>query len=315
MHKDLYDKHKVRGGLISEDYRKLIINFEFRNKPIPFNKENLIEAQESFDKGSIQTCLHEGKYFECVVDIDNEDLNHLFHTALIVAYILGQNFKLHYYYKNFPYYTTERYWNLDAPSPINKNLFSDLLYKPAQTVSFLLKLLLDKTSVFSQLTPALLEVNAYSHSEVSFVAEFGLLQKLANTYDTETTLFPDKQSKKLLESFSKDIQKLLKECYPNLDSTLLSKKLSAEHLNTRGGTKDKIISYLNSHNDDRIKEYVQYVTEWNKMRSSALVTHGGSPIDVHNREKKAVMKELHELLLDLIQKDVDSHKSSLEISV
>jgi hypothetical protein len=314
MYKDLNDKHKVRGGLITKDYQKLIINFEFRSKPVAFNKEALIEIRESLGNGEIKTHLRDGKYFECVVTTDNENLNYLYHIALIIAYILGQNFKLHYYYKNFPYYTTERYWNLDASSPINSKLFSDLLYKPAQTISFLHDILLNQSSIFAQLVPALLEVNAYSHSEVSFVAEFGLLQKLANAHDTQSTLFTDKKSKKLLMSFSKDIEKLLRDDYSELDLPAFSKKFSAEYLNSRGNTKDKIISFLESSNDNRIKDYIQYVTEWNKMRSSALITHGGNPIDVHNTQKKAVMKELHELLLDLVHKDVNSRKCGLEIS-
>jgi hypothetical protein len=275
----------------------------------------LIENQESLGSGLIKTHLRDGKYFECVVTVDAENLNYLFQIALIIAYILGQNFKLHYYYKNFPYYTTERYWNLDASSPVNKKLFSDLLYKPAQTISFLHDILLDQSSVFAQLVPPLLEVNAYSHSEVSFVAEFGLLQKLANAHSTQSTLFTDENSKKLLKLFSKDIEKLLQENYPELDVPALSKKFSDQSLNSRGNTKDKIISYLNSHDNNRIKDYGQYVAKWNQMRSSALVTHGGNPIDVGNTAKKAVMQELHELLLDLVQKDIESRKSSLEISV
>jgi len=45
MYRDLFDKHKIRAAFISEDYKRLTINYEFRSGAIPFNKEKIIEKE------------------------------------------------------------------------------------------------------------------------------------------------------------------------------------------------------------------------------------------------------------------------------
>ncbi|MCB9815840.1 hypothetical protein H6786_00455 [Candidatus Nomurabacteria bacterium] len=306
MYKNLYDKHKIRGAFITEDNKKLIVNFEFSNKVVSFNKGQLIETTETLERAEVKTVLEKDKYFVCVVSTPEADLDFLYKISLAIAYVVGQNFELQYYFKEFPYYPTSHHWNIDSCNPISRRLFEDLLRSPSNTIRFLLSLLRDDATAFSQLVPTMLVVNAYNHSEVSFITEFGLLQKLSKRHDADSKLFTAENDLDKLSQFSNTILETLQLDYTDINIPALEKKLSTESLNSKTATNEKIVSYLNSFDKERIKSCAEYVPQWNKLRSSALVTHGGRPINVKDADKRGKMHKLHELLLDIVSLEVNA---------
>jgi hypothetical protein len=219
---------------------------------------------------------------------------------------VGKNITLQYYYKNFPYYTTDRYFNLDTHSPVSEQLLKRLLNSPTATVKTLLDLLVDETSYFNKLAVGVMQMNASTYPESIFVYEFGLLQGLAKYSRVSGKIFTKENNPielEHLEEFSSEISKLLKEKYPDIAGAL-EKKVDVTTLNGRGVTKEQIRLFLQGFDNPRIKHHEQNVDTWNTLRSKTTTAHGGS-IDITDKTFSKASKDLHELLLEIMSKEVE----------
>jgi hypothetical protein len=305
MYRDLYDKHKHRTAFISEEYDYLYFAFEFRGTALPFNKEELIDLTEEFCDGELRVYLENNRKLVLQVKLKEENLTLLYRTVMVLAYIVGKNVTLQYYYKNFPYYTTDHDFNLHASSPISKNLLRRLLEKPADTVSTLIDLLTDESSYFNKLAVGMMQMNAFSYPESIFVYEFGLLQGLAKNNKVSGNLFNKTNSStelKQLEEFSLEATSLLESKYPEI-AEILKKKIDPITLNSRGVTKDQIRLFLQQFESVWIREHEKHIDAWNTLRSKTTTAHGGS-VDITDQTFTGAARELHNLLLQIMADEV-----------
>jgi hypothetical protein len=305
MYRDLYDKHKHRTAFISEEYEYLYFAFEFRGTALPFNKEELIDKTEEFFDGELRVYLENNRKLVFQVKLKEANLTLLYRTAMVLAYVAGKNVTLQYYYKNFPYYTTDHHFNLHADSPISKDLLRRLLEKPADTVKSLIDLLTDEDSYFNKLAVGMMQMNAFSYPESIFVYEFGLLQGLAKNNKVSGNLFnktTNPTELKQLEDFSLEATSLLENKYPEI-AEVLRKKIDPVTLNSRGVTKDQIRIFLQQFENAWVREHEKHIDTWNGLRSKTTTAHGGS-IDITDQTFTEAARDLHNLLLRIMADEV-----------
>ncbi|MHA1371611.1 MAG: hypothetical protein ACTSRA_18075 [Promethearchaeota archaeon] len=303
MYRDLFDKYKTRAAFISEDYKWLIINYEFRSGAISFNKERVIEKEYDCFGGKAGIKLSNNKEFIFELELKEPDLNFLYKVSLAVAYIVGKDLHLRYYYENFPYYPTDRYFNMNTFSPVSKQLFKNFIENPEEILSKIITRIENRNSYFNKFLPTLLNVNTFSYPDIVFIIELGLLEKEAskNIKGIESKVFVRNSKEfKELESFLSDINKKLKNEYPNIDKEVLRNKLSIENINKKGVTKEKMKTFLSSFSREDISECSEYVGTWWEMRNGIIV-HGTTSegLKIFNKNKH-LADRLHRLLVDFL---------------
>lgn len=276
MYRDLFDKRKRRAAFISEDYKCLIINYEFRSGAIPFNKEKVIEKEHDCFGGRVGIRLTNNKEFIFELELKEPDLDLLYDISLVAAYIFGKNLHLQYYAKNFPYYPTDEYFNLGSYSPVSPRFLKDFIENPEEVLSKIITRLKDKESYFNKFLPSLLSVNAFPYPDIIFIVELGLLEKEASKSikGVESKIFSENSKEfKELKKFLGDINKKLRNEYPNIDKEALRNKLSIKNINEKGVTKEKMKVFLSSFSRKDINECSEYVGNWWEMRNGIIV-HG-----------------------------------------
>lgn len=307
MPENLCDKYKKREAIISEDYLFLEIHYDFGLNAIAFNKEKVIENEYDCCGGKISIKLSDNKEFDIEFRIKEPDLKFLYQIVLSVSYILGKTVHLQYYAKNFPYYPIEHTLNMDTFSPVRSSFLKMLMYKPNEILSTELKLLNDDSSYFHDLVPAILQTNASNFIEFPFTTEFGLLQKIArNSKKIPGKIYNDETDElKLLNEFCSEINQLLATKYARIKISPIEKKITLKRLNEKSSTKEQIKEFINSFENQRIKEYCRYVDEWNQIRShETTIAHGGNGAFVNDPNKRRIVRELHNLLLDIIEMEL-----------
>jgi len=304
MYRDLFNKHKKRFAFISENYKQLIVNYEFCSGVIPFNKEECIEKEYLCFEGEISIKLTNNKEFIFELELKQPNLDFLYKIVLAIAYIFGKNLHLQYYFKNFPYYPIDEYFNLNSHSPISSQLFKDFIKNPKEVLSKIITRIEDKDSYFNKFLPTLLKVNAFSYSDIVFIVELGLLEKEASkkVKGIEGKIF-NKNSKEFkdFKTFLDDINKKLKKEYPNINNAVLRNKLSIQNINDMGVTKEKIKAFLSSFSREDINECSKYVRAWWEMRKGIIV-HGttNEGFKIFNKNK-CLVDRLHRLLVDFLK--------------
>jgi len=304
MYRDLFDKHRTRTAFISEDYKRLIINYEFRSGAIPFNKEKVMEKEHDCFGGRASIRLTNNKEFIFELELKEPDLNLLYRVSLIVAYIFGKNLHLQYYAENFPYYTTDRYFNLNSHSPVSQRLLKDFIKNPEEILSKIVTHIEDKGSYFNKFLPTLLHVNAFSYPDIVFIIELGLLEREASKSikGVESKIFSENSKEfKELKSFLDDINEKLKNEYPSINNRALKNKLSVKNINEKGVTKEKMKAFLSSFSREDINECSEYVGTWWEMRKGIIV-HGTTSEGLKVFDKnKHLVDRLHRLLIDFLK--------------
>ncbi len=316
MYKDLSEKHKRREALINQEHKKLTLFFEFRNSALSSGGKKLIKEEKECKIASkdanVSMMLVDQKKFTFIIEFKEHDFELLNKIFRILAYILGRNLKLEFFRDSFPFYTEEIFHNINAQSPVSKNVFKSLLEDPEKTINFFLNLLEDKKSYFRKLAIPMIDINAIQFIDVSFVFEYGLLEKISSGNSLSGKIIEDESSKeyRVLETFSEDSLRLLRERMEeaNTDEKIiirLGEKLKTKELNRRGISKEKIKIFLNSFEGGKLKEYEEYVEEWNKMRQ---VVHGSSftKDGDFKKEQQNIVKKLHEVLLKIIRHEIDT---------
>ena len=308
---NLFDLNKKRVAQISEDYKKLFVWYELK-KPIGLKKDTAkIKTSSSFLKCKIEIDFNKNILF-IKIEQDESDLNKLYRIFIVISYLLGSEITLFYIYKNFPYYNIPHYFNFgNYPFCFVNN--RKLILEPKKVIENGYKLLCDRNTSFSRLVPFMLNINTISYSDVRFFAEFSLLEFLARKSST-SVIFNQKEDKKQLKKFSKEIldyidNKILEDELEILQDGILINKikkvLSAEDLNQKGNTKDKIISYIENFSSKDMQSYGEYVKDWNELRSKKGLAHGNILKSKSKREEKdELLKEkLHKFLSLIIYKE------------
>jgi len=306
MYRDLYDKNKERYAFITEDYKCLHLIFEFRGSALSFNKEKSINKTEEFFGGELKIELNDNKNLELEIKLKESDLDLLYKIVIIMSYILGKDIHLQYFYKNFPYYPSDHYFNLNTHSPTSNYLLRKILSNPTNTLKILLNLLTDTNSYFNKLVVGMIQVNAFPFLEFIFVYEYGLLQGLAKENHVSGKIFTkrnDPEKLKKLKGFSVLTQDLLDEKYPEI-SDVIKKKLDFDNLNNRGVIKDQIKIFLNQFENKRIQDYIKYLNEWNKIRNQTTIAHGINFMELTDIKIMQPITALHDLLLEIISEEV-----------
>lgn len=303
MYRDLYDKTKKRVAFISEDYKCLIIDYEFRSGAIPFSKKKVIEKEHDCFGGRVGIRLTNNKEFILNLELKKPDLDFLYKVSLAIAYIVGKNLHLQYYYKNFPYYPWDHYFNLNTSSPVSKQLFKGLIENPEKILSEIINRLKDKESYFNKFLQTLLNVNAFPYPDIIFIIELGLLEKEASKKIKyiESKIFSENSEEfEKLTKFLGDINKKLKNEYPNIDKEALRNKLSIKNINEKGVTKEKMKKFLSSFSQKVINECSKYVGTWWEMRNKIIVH--GTTSEGHKifEENKQLADKLHRLLVNFL---------------
>lgn len=239
------------------------------------------------------------------VGINVPNLELLYKIALVIAYILGGNITIQFYYKCFPYYTSDRHLNLHdkfSESFVAKRFLRD----PQHTIEALIRLLEKEDSHFRMLAPAIMQINAMPMQDLIFVAEYGLLQSLSNNFKSAAMIFdPKGEALKSLEKFSAEVLSLLSSKFPEINLPAVKNKLSVSSLNSKGTTKEKIASFLQSFDDQLVKNSVEYLDPWNKLRNSSVVTHGVLSNNFTDSKSIDLCDKLHTLLLRIVVIDVN----------
>lgn len=306
MYRDLYDKNKERYAFITEDYKNLKLFFEFRGSAQPFNREKLISKIEEFFGGELKIELEDNTNLKLEIKLKEPDLNLLYKIVIIMSYILGKDIHLQYFFKNFPYYPGDYYFNLNSHSPVSDSLFGKLLNNPSETLKKFLNLITDTSSYFNKLAVGIMQVNAFSFLEFIFVFEYGLLQGLSRENRVSGKIFTEKNDLvkfEKMKEFSTEINDLLDKKYSEI-SEAIKKKIEFENLNSRGTTKDQIRIFLNQFENNRIKDYEKHIDEWNQIRNKTITAHGINLIELTDPKTSQSIKALHDLLLEIVSEEV-----------
>lgn len=297
---DLFDLNKTRVGIINEEWSSLKLVYEFRSRPIPNYKKSVVkEINKNTSLQGIK-CNIVGKLDSKTLSLEirtrDSNKSFLYQIALCFIYIIGKNISLYYYIDGFPYYPNKRDFNFNRqawPSQIQM-----LILDPASILRKTKKLLLSENSFFKKVVPLLEEINAFSYQQITFLVEFSLLERLANEKFTQKgKIFADNSAAlKELQSFSDEIKKLIGK-HPSINIDAIKNKITVSSLNSKGTTKDKINSFIDSFKIERIAEYKQHVNSWNNIRRK--LAHG-SFSDENFEQNVKVMKRVHNLLVEIV---------------
>jgi hypothetical protein len=310
---DMFDIHKKRLGFITEDYKKLVVNYQFRGslfifksdeKEIPnFEKENKIESEKLNGK-IVYHYRPKEKEFDFIFVQGKKDFIHLYEIFLVIAFGLGENIVLDFFLENFPYYPTTHYLNIREEGPEWIRFRIDLVTNPESFIACGLNLIKDSKSYFHELIPILLEINALAFNDIVFATEYGILERLSSKIRKSGIIYAEKTKEyKELKKFSGEILDVLSKKYKNVDSKSLRKKLKFDTLNYKSVTKEKIYDFLDSFNNQNIRNAKENVTTWNEMRINTLV-HGcyGSRL-AYFKKHIDLAKKLHRLLLTILSEE------------
>jgi hypothetical protein len=274
---------------------------EFRNHEFPLYSK-LLDLSLSLE-------LINEKQIVIEVELSESDLSKLYKIFLVLAFILGKEITLRYYYENFPYYPVPGEYNFGRYR-FDFAIRKYFLLEPIKFVETGYSLIQQEDSYFNRIVPVLLEVNAIPSAFVRFFSEFALLESLVKGIKADSFLFPEGSKEYLsLENFEEKSIKLLKAdpvfgSSDKVDS--IERKLAVKKLNSKGSTVDKIRLFLEKEN---LQRYCDYPGRWNILRNNKGIGHGAIFSDRNievTREEKNVMKELHELLAELVMSEFKS---------
>ena len=300
MYRNLFDKTKKRFAYIPEDYKSLVVHYDFSVSAIFFNKEKVIKKEFKCFDGILNIELVNNKKIIFKFKTGEENLHFLYKIILALAFIFGKNLHLQYYAKNFSYYPLDQYFNLNTHSPVSSKILRDLMENPEKVLRRIINFIEDEESYFNKFFPTLVKVNVFSYQEIIFAVEFGILEKEASkkVAKIEGKIFnSDSDNFKELNCFLDEVKKILTNKYPNIDGDMLKGKLSIEQINIKGTTKEKIKKFLSSFNNKNISECSKYVDTWWNIRNGIIV-HGttNEGLKLFN-ENNHLVSRLHELLV------------------
>jgi hypothetical protein len=303
---NLYNLPKKRVAKISDDYKKLFLLYEVKNitglKKDKVNKEIFSEAL------NCKIILdYENREINLKLKKKEADLDNLYQIFLVIAFLLGEEVKLLYKYENLPYFDVPHDFNFGG-YPFDfinrKRLILD-------TEDILVKgfnLLQNENSIFSKLLPSMLSINSIRYSGVRFFAEYSILEYLSSNENTN--------GKDQLKEFSKELKQIISKSLDNFekikDNEFLNKKLEDKtkfsYLNNKGRSfndKEKMISYIEGFDSERISSKKEYVEDWYELRNKRGLAHGHIFKEKTKKEERdrKLMKKLHESLAQIIYKE------------
>jgi len=297
---DLFDLNKTRVGIINEEWNSLKLVYEFRSKPILNYKKRSAKRINKHTSFQGIRCKIVGKLDNKTLslEIKTNDSNKslLYQLILCFTYIVGRNISLYYYIDEFPYYPNKRDFNFNRQAWPGQ--IQTLILDPANILRKTRKLLLKEDSLFKKIVPLLEEINAFSYQQITFLIEFSLLERLANEKFTQKgKIFADNSAAlKELQSFSDEAKKLIGK-HPLINIDAIKNKITVSSLNSKGTTKDKINGFIDSFKIEGIIEYKQHVNSWNNIRRK--LAHG-SFSDQNFEQNVSVMRQVHNLLVDIV---------------
>jgi hypothetical protein len=308
---DMFDINKKRVGVITEDYKKLTVNFQFRSGVLllPSEKKSIVKKNTTIMSRDLGGKIKfrydlEEKEFIFKFEQKKKDLNYLYKIFLVLAFGIGENISLTYFLKDFPYYPTTRYFNIVNHAPEWIRFRKELVTNPEPFILNGLNLLADDESFFQELIPILIEINALSLSDVVFAAEYGILEHLASRIRKRGNIFrKDSEEYGDLKKFQEEILDNLSHNFSRINNEPLQKKFALSTLNNKYVTKEKIYEFLDSFDNGRISKAKEHVTTWNKMRNKTLV-HGcyGSRVKFFS-QNKSLARELHDVLIAILAEE------------
>jgi len=300
---ELFDLHRKRYALISENNKELKIYYGFRLDPLPARlkkkEENYKKRTFSFSKIDAKLVREfDGKLISLTIKCKKANKKLLYQLFLCFVYLVGKRVGLKSFVKDFPYYPVPRSFNFRR-SPWSSQIQS-LITRPHEILENAFELFTIKDSYFRKLVPILSEINDLSYPDVVFLVEFGVLENLSNKSDKISGIYFQKNSNeyKSLKKFSKDTTGLL-----NQRSTIsiepIKKKLSVDNLNQKSPIRLRMEEFIASFGTDRISNYRTYVKEWGKLRNKGLA-HGGFGNTNSLKNNLKNMNKLHALLVDIV---------------
>jgi len=307
---NLFDLHKNRTARISEDYTELVVLYELR-KPTGLRESVIKDKLKSkFLDCNVETYYEKNKLI-IKIKQKKSDLNKLYQIFLVIAYLLGNEITLFYLYKNFPYYYIPHYFNFGGyPFCFVNN--KRLILEAKKVIEGGYKLLHKRDSIFPKLVPFMLNINTVQYSDVRFFAEFSSLEFLASEPKVSGVIFKSKVKRKELKQFSEDALSCVNERLNNfkkINKSVLKNKIeqffTAERLNEKGVTKDKITDYIRNLKSEHLRSYRQHVKGWNVLRSKRGLAHGNILKAKSKKEERDRLLEdkLHEFLSEIVYEE------------
>lgn len=303
---NLFDLTKTRIASINEEWTSLNIIYEFSSNPLSsweknkskkFNKKTSIGKIKCHVVGQL-----DNKTFVLNIKTNKPERTFLYQLILCFTYIVGKNISVNYYVDNFPYYPVKREFDFDRTSCPSQ--IKSLITNPPEILQKALVLLRKKDAFFKKIVPLLEEINIYDYQQITFLIEFSLLEKLANEkIKLEGRIFPKNSNElKELKSFSKKAIKLLSS-FTSINIEPIKSKLSTYFLNSKGTTKEKLNTFIDSFGNKIIDDYKSYVKKWSQIRSQ--LAHGLFSNEDLKKDIN-VMRKIHTLLVDIVDLEFDS---------
>lgn len=304
---NLYDLHKKRVALITEDCKELIINYQ--------PGASLLTSKQAKDSFNTLKFPIYSELINCSIEIEfgdkdiliikvsqrKSDLNKLYKVFLVIAFLFGTNLQLNYYYENFPFYAIPHDFNIGGYL-FDISMRRWFLTNPKDYLEVGYKLLLDDNSMFYKVVPPLLEINTISSPFIRFFAEYSLLEVLVKEYSNSDTKIISKNSPDFdqLKTILNDAMKIVQDKFDTRTFEMLKEKLNIENINTKGNAKDKLMTFLQK---EELVEYIEYIKAWNMLRNKKSIAHGSvwasKNVKITDEDKRH-MEKMHTLLTSLV---------------
>jgi len=306
---NLLDLHKERVVRFSNDYKKLFVSYEL-GRPTGLKAKKLDYHFNSKSIGNGHIVYKDRRLF-IEINIGHESLDKLFKIFLVIAYFLGNEIKLYYLYKNFPYYDIPHDFNFDGYTFCFSN--QKYLISEAQHAIETGYLLINKDKEFNKILYAILLINTIPEVSIRFFAEYSMLEFLSQKYSKSVkgTIFNKREEKRKLTQFTKNIKQCIQKAEINLPqdmkkNNLLTKKIDEirkklDDINNKETWKDRIKNYIVSFDSQHIRSFSQYLEQWSDLRNKKGLAHGNVFHQKIDKNKDSIiMRELHELLAKII---------------
>lgn len=310
INQNLFDFHRTREMFITNDHRKLILEYEFSSFKTSEKFGLVVNKEYSYSASNLELKIKflDTRKLSATFSLPSENLDFLYKVAILMAFIVGDNVTLTFYSKEFEFAPIVHFFNAGIGTHQREKLLTNFFADPVKEMGILLCLLEDKETIFAKILPDIIKVNAFGFVDIRFIVEFGILERLAQNEKVSGVLFANKSTEyNLLKEFSKKINNLIDEEYPEISLPEIKNKINLSKLNEKGVSRIKIESFLGK-NPRLLNHYKEYISEFSQLRNQIIV-HGTSNAGLEQlRTKRHIPERMHDLMLELVFIDYDLSK-------
>ena len=311
INQNLFDFHRTREMFITNDHKKLILEYEFSSFKTNEKFGLAVNKEHSYIASNLEVQIKflDTRKISVTFLLPSENLDYLYKIAILMSFIVGDNVTLTFFSKEFEFAPIIHYFNAGTGRHQREKLLNNFFTDPVKEIEVLHCLLEDKETVFAKVLPDIIKVNAFGFVDIRFIVEFGILERLAQNEKVSGVLFTDKSTGfDLLKDFSKKINNLIDEEYPEISLPEIKNKISLSKLNEKGVSRIKIESFLGKY-PRLLNHYKEYISDFSQLRNQIIV-HGTSSEGLERlRTKRHVPERMHDLMLELVFIDYDLSKS------